>query len=332
MENLPLPLKIAIVDSDPIGADVLKTILRTKPDIEEVSVFDQTGVAYGRFGHVDFSTLFIDIFSLGVDAGIEFIEYVRSEYPAVAICLYSPSVMLKLMPEVKDNWRNRFSHYYKLAKDQTIQNLDISSEEVLPLLAHYTQSAIARLQLSNLRTKLSQVSVQNLTVEQKQEIEEVASAAEKALQPQEAKAQPKAITIVPGINTAHVEQLVDETLREAKKSLQMTTNVNIGVLVAGSFLVAVSFIVASYTNQWEAVAFGGFGIAGIIASLITNPLKSIGLSSRRLVQIQVAYLAFLSQLSIINQVSENTTIIEQSKQLGDEMTRTLKSLEEYFGK
>ena len=107
---------------------------------------------------------------------------------------------------------------------------------------------------------------------------------------------------------------------------------NIGVLVVGSLLVFISLIYAAVTNRWEAVAFGGFGIAGVIASLITNPLHSIGVSARRLVQIQVAYLSFLNQLTMLNQDSKKLSAIDRSQRLGDEMARTLKALEEHFGK
>jgi DNA-binding NarL/FixJ family response regulator len=331
MASLPLPLKVAILDTDSLEANALKTVIEAKQDIVEVKIFNQIQSADEAFSKDNFNSLFIDIFSLGVEIGIKFIEHVRSEYPTIPICLYSSSQSLRLMPSVNDYWRTRFNHYYQLAKDQTIQNLDRSAEQVLEALSSYLQAATVRFQLSNLRKQLSQESVDSLSAEQKREIEKIAADAEKALEPLGSKSQLGTL-LVPGMNTEQVEELVNETLKDAKKSLQMTTNVNIGVLVAGSLLVAASFTVATITSQWEAVAFGGFGIAGVIASLIANPLRSIGISARRLVQIQVAYLAFLSQLRLINRDWDETTIIEQSKQLGDEMSRTLKALDEYFGK
>ena len=126
-----------------------------------------------------------------------------------------------------------------------------------------------------------------------------------------------------------MEQLIADTLKESKQSLQLTRMVNIGILIIGSILLLVSFVIASITGRWEAVAFGGFGLAGIIASLITNPLKSISASASRLVQIQTAYFQFLSQLRLLNQDSETITIIERSQRLGDAMERTVKILGEY---
>jgi len=45
MLNLPLPLKIAVLDTDTASAGVLKAILETKPDIEEVRIFTHTKTA-----------------------------------------------------------------------------------------------------------------------------------------------------------------------------------------------------------------------------------------------------------------------------------------------
>lgn len=331
MRNLPLPLQIVILDTDIASAGALKAIIETKPDIEEVRIFNQTRTANEAFRHDGFNSLFIYIFSLGVKTGIDFIEHVRTEYPIVPICLYSLSSSLVTMPEVPNNWRSRFGHYFKLPKDQTVHALDSSIEDILYTIAYELQGNIARYRLSNIRARLSdEITPYGFTPEQKQEIVETVAAAEKALVQREN--QPSTITIVPGVNTGQLEQLVNITLKEATASLQLTTKVNIAVLVAGSLLLLISFIVAAVTDRWEAVAFGGFGTAGIIASLITNPLKSISANARRLVHVQVAYLQFLSQLAMLNQVSADTTIIERSQRLGEAMTQTLKALEEHFGK
>lgn len=125
-----------------------------------------------------------------------------------------------------------------------------------------------------------------------------------------------------------MEKLVDDTLKEAKHSLQGAAKVNIGVLVTGLIIVLGSFIYASITSQWQATAFGGVGMAGIITSLITNPSQSISASVERLVQVQIVYFTFLSQLSILSRASEGITILERSKQLGEQMVLTLKSLKE----
>lgn len=330
MNRLPLPLRIVILTADLASARVLKTIIETKPDIEAVEIHSQPDIADSTFRDNGFNSLFIDVFSLGVKTGTKFIEHIRESYPIVPICLYSELTRLAAMPGVDDYWRDRFGHYYKLASNQTPQELDRNAEEILFALADYLQNAITLNKVGNL-VKLVQSQPGNIVInyEQRNEIEEIAAAVEKALKAHDDNQRPNPSTIVPGVSTGQIEQLVNDTLKEARQSLQLTTRVNIGVLVAGSLLVLASFVTASITNRWEAVAFGGFGMAGIIAALITNPLKSISASANRVVQIQVAYFQFLSQLRLLSQDSDKITIIEKSQRLEDAMEQTVKVLGEY---
>ncbi len=330
MRNLPIQLKIVILDTDKASAGVLKAILETKPDVIDVKLFTDVKNANDALRQSNFNGLFIDIFSVGAEKGTDFIGHVRKEYPDVSVCLYSHSSDLTSMPNVSEYWKNKFGHYFKLSKDKTVQGLEREVEGVLSGIAYDVQAFLARDRVSGLR-KLAQETPHSLTDEQKREIEETADVVEKALESKGANTQFHSM-IIPGVNTSQMEQLVLETLKEASNSLQVTTKVNIGVLATGSLLVIVSFIVAAVTNRWEAVAFGGFGMAGVIASLITNPLKSISISARRLVQVQAAYLGFLSQLAFLGSESEDITIIEKSKRLEETMAQTLKVLDEHFGK
>jgi hypothetical protein len=329
MRTLPVNLKVGILDADRTSAGALKAIIETKDGIEEVRVFGTLADANHAFRYEGFNGLFIDIFSLGVETGVGFIEDTRSEYPIVSICLYSPSFSLVAMPGVDAYWRSRFGHYYRVAKDLTIEMLDDAVEDALYGIAYDVQTVLARRKVTDLR-RLTEETAQAFSAEQKREIEETVDVVEKALESKEAASHMEALTI-PGVNTAQMEQLVNHTLSEASNSLRITTSVNIGVLATGSLLIMVSFVVASVTNRWEAVAFGGLGMAGIIASLITNPLKSIGASARRLVQIQAAYFGFLAQLVLLNQTSEGVSVIDRSKRLEEAMAQTLKTLGEYFG-
>ncbi len=332
MEKLPLPLRVLILDNDSASAKVLKAIIETKSDIVAVQTVDRTEIANNVLRNDHFNSLFIDIFSIGTETGVKFIEHVRTAYPTVPICLYSKLIDLRTMPEVNEYWRQRLHHYYKLPKDQTIENLSSGADEMLYSLSTWLQTRIARVKVDNLAKLVEGKGEIIINNEQKNEITEIAAVIEKALKARDEAVSQQINTIVPGVNTEQIETLVNMTLKEATQSLRLTTNVNIGVLIAGSALVLISFIVASITNRWEAVAFGGFGITGIVASLIVNPLKSIGASARRLVQIQVAYLAFVSQLALLNQKSEKVSEFDRSQRLGEEMVRTLKVLEEQSGK
>jgi len=236
------------------------------------------------------------------------------------------------MPDVDDYWRNRFKHYYQLSKDQSIDKLDQNLDEILYYLSIYLQSGIAQNKVKNFKKKLTEGSLSGITTDQKNEIEDTTDFLEKTLESQRKEISKKRPVNLPGVNTQQLEQIVNNTLKDATHSLKLTMNVNIAVLIFGSSLVIISFFIALITNRWEAVAFGGFGIAGIIASLITDPLKSIGITAQRLVQVQVAYFSFLSQLSILNEESENTSLIERSRQLENVMSKTLNALAENYGK
>lgn len=327
---LPIQLSIIILDTDEANASVLKALIETKPDIEKVKIVSDIKSAERALRDEDFNSLIIDIFPFGVDISLNFVQRVRDEYPVVPICLFSLLDSLRKMPGVNEYWKKRLSHYFKLAKNLPVDTLATTIDEVLIALAGYLQAEIALRKISNFRTRITKESTTGLTPEEKREFEETAVAAEKAIESRQVTE--KFLNIVPGVNTSQMEQLVSNTLKEAVDSLRLTTKINIGILLVGSLLVLASFVIASITNRWEAVAFGGFGIAGIIASLITNPLKSISASASRLVQVQVAYLQFLSQLGMLNQDSDVISNLERSKRLSDAMEQTLKVLGEQFGK
>ena len=138
-------------------------------------------------------------------------------------------------------------------------------------------------------------------------------------------------TVIPGMQAERIESLINDTIRQSQQALSLTSWVNIGVLVAGALIVVISMVYSMWTGNWNAIGFGTLGTAGIMTSLIRNPLRSIGVSARRLVQVQIAYLAFVSQLARLNAESDKLDSLELSKRLGDEMERTLKVLEQYFG-
>jgi CheY-like chemotaxis protein len=329
MESLPLPLHLLIVDSEALHANVLAEALRSKPGVEAVGVVTDADRAVEILAGGVYNSVFIDIFSLGTTQGVQLIDHIRRTYPVIPICLYSDSGELADMDGIPEKWRTRFSHYFRLFKDQSVSALQASVERSLKSLAYELQANIARDHLSEVGNKLRAGDLQQLPKEVNSQLQTAISEAVIVLeQRQHLTTQ---ATLVPGVPTGKMGQLIDDTLQEAKRSLQLTARVNIGVLCAGSLLAIGSFIVASLTQDWQAVAFGGFGMAGVIASLITNPLKSISLSARRLVQLQVAYLSFTSQLSMLNQAGDTTPVLEKSKQLGEQMALTLEKMETHFG-
>jgi hypothetical protein len=330
MDQPDLLLRAAIFTSKPTYAGVLKSIIKSNDAVEMVEIQNDREAIQALFRDHGFNCMFIDIFSIGVPESIRFIEHMRQSYRAVPICLYSELANLVSMPDVNEYWLDRFEHYFKLPADQTPEELRQNAEEVLLEMVYYLQYGVALDRVGDLaRFVQEQPSDMVISDEQKNELGEIVKAVEQALKNQGESRRSPVTSVIPGISTSQIEQMVNDTLKEARQSLQLTTRVNIGVLLAGSLLVLVSFIIASVTKQWEAVAFGGFGMAGIIAALITNPLRSISASANRIVQIQVAYFQFLSQLRLLSQDSETVTILEKSQRLEDAMGKTVRTLGEY---
>jgi hypothetical protein len=302
-------LNVVIFDPDRTSSAVLKAVLESKKgSINEVALANASDEAWGYFRDSKFNTIFIDVFSLGPNIGVNFIVKLRAEYPIVQICLYSSSNALAKMPGINDYWRNRFRHYFKLPKDLTPEEFALSIDDTLYILDAAFETSAARDKLRTLRNGLKSC----LSSENAQELDEAIGTAEKVLGREKDRS---VFAIVPGLNIKHMEEVVEGTLLEARQSIQITRRVNIGVLLLGSILVALSFLVASITNRWEAVAFGGFGMAGMIVSLITNPLVSISSSAGRLVQIQTAYFQFLTQLNMLSRDVGPVTMLERSDAL-----------------
>jgi hypothetical protein len=330
MDQPDLLLRVAILASKPTYAGVLKSIIESNHAVERVEIQKDREATEALFRNHSFNCMFIDIFSIGVPESIRFIEHMRRSYPIVPICLYSELANLVSMPDISEDWLERFEHYFKLPADQMPEELRQNAEEVLLEMVYYLQHGVALDRVGDLaRFVQGQPGDIVISDEQKNELAEIVKAVEQALKNQGESRRSSVTSVIPGISTSQIEQMVNDTLKEARQSLQVTTRVNIGVLLAGSLLVLVSFVLASVTKQWEAVAFGGFGMAGIIASLITNPLRSISASANRIVQIQVAYFQFLSQLRLLSQDCETITILEKSQRLEDAMGKTVRILGEY---
>lgn len=335
MSKLPISLNIAIVDTDKVGSSILKIIFEDMENVDSVCIFEDSIELLETFESNGTNALLVDIFGLGTKKGIKLIENVREKYPKVPICLLGERQSLLTFPNVTENWKIRFGHYYKLSKDQVPEILQMESEQIVYKMSIYYLARTAKVRLRDLRNMIAHGTdlYHELSPEKSKEIEGIVSVAEQALDVRDKNSNDSDF-IVPGFDATDVQILIKETLEKTTKSLETTANVNKAILIFGAALVSVSFIVANITGRSEAIAFGGFGMAGIIASLITNPLKSIGSGARQLVQIHVAYFGFLSQLKLLNptmEISDETLLLARSKQLGEEMKRTLETLEKYFG-
>ena len=326
-------LDIALADTDRSFSVFLKRLFEDNTPVTSVTIFNQTNDVLRSFGDSSSNALVIDIFTMGVDQGLEIITTLTENFPTVPICLLGTNWNLSSFPEVPQNWKKKFGHYYKLYKDMHPNKIQREVEKTAYNLLTYWLARTAKVRLNDLRKMLfSSGETSTRTALDRNEISNIVNFAEQAL---EIKEKNRVLNeyVVPGFEAEDIQKLVKETIERASNALEKTANVNKVILVCGVILISVSFVVAIATQSWEAITFGGFGLAGIIASLITNPLKSIGLGARRLVQIQVAYIGFLNQIHILNQISENdtNTILERSIQLDSAIKNIQESLERYFG-
>lgn len=307
MVKLPIKLKVAIMDSDTITANALKTVIKMKPDIEEVEIFDSFERIDRAFKYQGFKGLFIDIFSIGVAEGTEIIGHIREIYPISSVCLYSSSIDLKEMPNVDDYWRNRFQHYFKLRKDQNKPELEETVEDSLCALSSHIAAVLDRSKRFDEQRK--QKIENSATIEERGEETPYVSLSN--------------FLGTPKLNTEKIESFTTETLNYFSKSISIYTKIVIGVFVIFSTLVIVSLILACIRNEWEAIALAGLGMAGILTWLFINPLKFLTASFSRILIIQLSYLDFLKQFKLLDSQTDSISVIERSKRLEEIAFKTV---------
>ena len=325
---------ILVADADSVSSAAIAAAFDRNTAATSVLVARSADEGKAMLAQGKANALVVDIFSLGVASGIELIETTRQDYPTFPVCLLGTRDSLRELPNVPRHWRSRFSHYYKLAKDQPLNFLQKDSEVMAYKLFTYWLARSAKFRLSDLRNMLLQAETRPTfhLADIKREITDAIEFAQKAIEAQSAQSE-RVAGIVPGFEARDVHVLVNETLDRASHALDTSTRINTGILVFGAFLVASAFIIACVTQRWEAIAFGGFGLAGVVTSLITNPLKSIGITSRRIVQIQVAYLGFLNQIAIINECANHTpnAAMTKSQRLQEASQNIQQTLDKHFG-
>jgi len=332
-ETGPVQLGIAILDRNNLSASVLEAVLRDLPKVTRVLRYENGDAVLRAFESGEANALMINLFSVG-DA-LKVITATRDRFQHIPICLVGTNDQLSTFPDVPAEFKKRFSHYFRLTIDDPPDLMRSNAGVLVGHLSSYLLSRAAKVRLRDLRELIAQnpSTLQNLPEGAERKIQETVELAERALAVRDEVGPSQ--YVIPGFAGSDVQVIIKTTLEGASFGLKRTANVNIGILIVGALLVIASFVVAvSSAGDWKAVSFGGFGISGIVAALITNPLKSIGLGARQLVQIQVAYLGFLNQVAMLNRLPadrNSQSLIEQSKQLSDATTTILAALEKHFG-
>jgi hypothetical protein len=144
MTKPPLLLTVMIADANRASSRTLQRVLEGKPNIARVEVIGQPGIAGRAFDGAGFNCLFVDIYSLGIDAGIDLIQHVEAACPEAPICLYCDSSSLITMPDVSETWRKRFGRYFKLGKDEVTRWAEPDVDTLLGALTGHLHKALSR--------------------------------------------------------------------------------------------------------------------------------------------------------------------------------------------
>jgi CheY-like chemotaxis protein len=322
-------LSIVLVDDEDAGAVVVSALLQDHDLVSRVIRIEDDGRVLQPFETGEANVLMIDIFSVGVERGIAIIAELRERYSHVPVCLLASHAQLATFPGVEDeHWRVRFRHYYRLAKDEVPRRLRHSADAVVRRCISYLLARNAQARVMRVKEHIERTGGSASDASLEEDVEVI----ERAL---EARA-PNLVTelsLAPGLGDEDLQALVKSTLDGAATSLRRTAIANIAVLGIGASLVLGSSVVAVVMESWEAVTFGGFGLVGVVTSLVSNPLRSIAAGARRLVQVQAAYLGFLNQLSLLGgsgPPENEKELIARSVQLDKATTSLLESLNKNF--
>lgn len=320
-----LKLNVAIIVNNQAISTLLESLIKKQIDVGGTYVFENEELLYESFSNDQSNCLFIDIFSIGVPLGLKIISNVRKKWSFAPICLVGKYDDLIMFNNVPENWRIRFEHYYKLTTNQDIESINLSIKNLTKILYGYLIARIAKVQLKHLR----EIFTSDVLVKQNDRFQanEIIEMIEKVL---ESKTKdPVKPSIIPGFGMNDIQKLVNETLEKTSKSIKSYSILNKLVVYFGLGFILSSFIITIITSDFKYMTFGGIGLAGIVSSFISNPIKAVGNSINHFIICQISYVGFLKQIDILNLITPNNfeESIQKSKRLEDVTKSLHESLE-----
>jgi hypothetical protein len=321
-----LKLNVAVIVNNPTISSLLDPLIKKQGDVGNVNIFENEELLYESFSNELSNSLFIDIFSIGVPTGLKIISTIRKKYSFAPICLVGRYDDFMKFSDVPENWKIRFEHYYKLTINQDIDSILFHIEKLTKILYGYLIARIAKVQLRHLREIFTS---DNLVKQNDQyQANEILEMIEKALENKTK--EPVRPCIIPGFGMDDIQKLVNETLEKTSKSIKGYSVLNKLVVYFGLVFILSSFIVTIITSDFKYMTFGGIGLAGIISSFISNPIKAVGSSVSHFIQCQISYVGFLKQIDILNLITPNS--FEESIQKSKRLEEVTKSLQESLEK
>ena len=104
--------------------------------ISDIRHYETPATAAKDLNNKELNAICIDIFNVREAAGIEFITNIRQKYPTVPICLVGSSEQITNIEKnqaIPEEWKKRFSHYYKFKYDQKAADAKNNASTIIDL-------------------------------------------------------------------------------------------------------------------------------------------------------------------------------------------------------
>ena len=151
------------------------------------------------------------------------------------------------------------------------------------------------------------------------------------------KARAKYSSIVPEVAAQKVEDLIFGTLKDVRRSFNITLLLSQVLFYSGLLMMIAAFVVALASGEeFISLIFGAGGLGGVlISSLITSPLNRVQNAAGDLIQLQMAYLAYYKQLYLlggeINSLSHGEAI-SYAREIDRAAKSIMSSIQKYVEK
>lgn len=329
MDDLEKKLLIGLIEPENSNAKKVQERFEAQRDwILGVQTVTNKKELLGMIKDNSVNTLVINIFNYGISEGIEIIKDIRRDEKTIPICILGKYEEFKNFDSIHNDLKN-FKDFCKIAIDVSSKDLDESIKRMSKSLFYCRQEKVVKQKLNTIKSDSKITDKERI-----EKLEEITEQLLKLFSDQGKEANKDHLkSTVSSLSSKSLGKIIQKTLDKTSKSIELYKWINFTIIVVGLFLVLGSAIytVVAKNPQIITIAFGGTGLLGIIASLITNPTSSISKTARQMIQIQIGYFGFLEQLELLDNQNKNVeNDLEKSKQLNKVTYCLLKSLSECF--
>lgn len=322
-------LNLAVVSNNNELCDLIRSISSTTNKVKSLTRFKKLDII-NEIISSNINAIMIEIYAFNVVESLKFIDIIRKEHSHISFCLILNSIQKDTFPSISEYWRKRFSHYFYILTDVDFENLIKYIKRSIDNLHIDTLGQFGITQIDIINSKLKTIihhkpdndQEANSIIDQLKNVKEIFN-----------KMNQTTINnndnLIQGISQDKFEALFFETIYKSQKSISVLTYTNLVVLSFGIAVLFISLYISVANPNWVSAFFGAMGVTSMIASLIKNPLTSIGKIGREFVHNQTAYIALIAQIRLLSaNYNNNANSIECSKQLGVETERIAKILKD----